>query len=150
MFLKDALFVIQEKLSSGGEVTINPGGISMKPLVIPGRDSVVLVSAPKKLKKYDVALYRRKNGQFVLHRVVGEKNGIYIMCGDNQYVREKNIEHTDVIALMSAVIRNKKKISVNSVHYKIYSVLWVFIQRINALYHKLRGFLGRIKRKILG
>ena len=40
--LKDIWPVIEEKLNLGGEVTINPGGISMKPLVIPKRDSVIL------------------------------------------------------------------------------------------------------------
>ena len=85
--LKDLWPIIEEKLENGGEVTINPGGISMKPLVVAGRDSVILEKAPKALKKYDVALYKRKNGQFVLHRVVGIKNGAYVMCGDNQYIR---------------------------------------------------------------
>ena len=81
--LQDIWPVIEEKLNSGAEVTINPGGISMKPLVIPKRDSVILKKPPETLKKYDVALYRRKSGQFVLHRVVGIEADGYVMCGDN-------------------------------------------------------------------
>ena len=147
--LKDIWPVIEEKLNLGGEVTINPGGISMKPLVIPKRDSVILKKPPEVLKKYDVALYRRKSGQFVLHRVVGVKKDGYVTCGDNQYLREYPIRHDAVIAVLKTVIRKNKKIEVNSFSYKIYSRFWVALQRINGLIHKIRPILGKIKRKIL-
>ncbi len=149
VYLKDLLPIIEEKLNSGAEVTINPGGISMEPLVKAGRDSVVL-TLPECLKKYDVVLYRRKNGQFVLHRIVGTKGESFIMCGDNQVVLEYGIKETDIIAKMSAVIRKNKNISVNSASYKVYSVVRVSTQRIKLYYYKLRRILGNFKRKILG
>ena len=96
-----------------------------------------------------MALYRRKSGQFVLHRVVGVKKDGYVMCGDNQYLREYPITHDAVIAVLKTVIRKNKKIEVNSFSYKIYSRFWVALQRINGLIHKIRPILGKIKRKIL-
>lgn len=147
--LKDILPIIEEKLKSGAEVTINPGGISMEPLIKAGRDSVVLTS-PDSLKKYDVVLYRRENGQFVLHRIIKKKDDFLVMCGDNQVVLEYGIKTDDIIAKMSSVIRKNKNISVLCMPYKIYSVVRVFEQRIKAYYYKLRGVLGRLKRKILG
>lgn len=149
VYLKDLLPIIEEKLHLGGEVTINPGGISMEPLIKAGRDSVTL-TLPSELKKYDVVLYRRKNGQFVLHRILGVEDGNLIMCGDNQVVLEYGIKEADIIAKMSAVIRKNKKISVNSHLYKAYSVLRVFTQRVKAYYYKFRSSLGRLKRKIWG
>ena len=147
--LKEIWPVIEEKLNAGAEVTINPGGVSMKPLIIPQRDSVILKKTSQPLKKYDVALYRRKNGQFVLHRIVDIKKDGYVMCGDNQYIREYPVEHEAVIAVMKAVIRNNKKIQTSSFSYKLYSRVWVFLQRIHLSLYKIRLVLGKIKRKML-
>lgn len=147
--LKEIWPVIEEKLNAGAEVTINPGGVSMKPLIIPQRDSVILEKTSQPLKKYDVALYRRKNGQFVLHRIVDIKKDGYVMCGDNQYIREYPVEHEAVIAVMKTVIRNNKKIQTSSFSYKLYSRVWVFLQRIHLSLYKIRLVLGKIKRKML-
>ena len=144
LHLADLFPIIEEKLKSGGEVTINPGGISMLPLIKKGRDSVVLEKAPEKLKKYDVVLYRRKSGQFVLHRVVGEKNGAYVMRGDNEFMPEFGIEHEAVIAVMKAVIRNKKYVFKDNVIYRLYSVIWVFLQSMHGI---LRRTIRKIRRK---
>ena len=42
----------------------------MLPLLREGVDSVML-SLAEEIKKYDMVLYQRDDGQFVLHRVVG-------------------------------------------------------------------------------
>ena len=145
VFLKDTWPIIEEKLNLGAEVTINPGGVSMKPLVIPGRDSVVLTKVSEELKKYDVVLYIRENGQFVLHRIVGICDGKFVMCGDNQFRWEYGIEKGQIIALMKAVIRNKKKIQTDAFGYKLYSRVWVQIQRFNYMLRRLRRKILRIK-----
>lgn len=141
--LKDLWPVIEEKINSGAKVTINPGGISMLPLVVAGRDSVVLEKVPEKLKKYDVVLYQRRSGMYVLHRIVGIKNGKYVMCGDNEYVREGGIGHDAIKAYMTMVIRKKKEVSVKSFRYKLYSMVRVKSQHI-------KWIMKRIKRKIFG
>ena len=141
--LKDLWPLIEEKINSGAKVTINPGGISMLPLVLAGRDSVVLEKVPGKLKKYDVVLYKRRSGMFVLHRIVGIKDGKYVMCGDNEYVREYGIEHDAIRAYMTMVIRKKKEISIKSFKYKLYSM-------IRVKYQHIKWIIKRIKRKIFG
>ena len=68
-FLADAIEVIEEILNAGGEFRMYPKGTSMLPLIVQGRDSVVLkkrIESPQSpLKKNDIAFYRRSNGQFV-------------------------------------------------------------------------------------
>ena len=66
--------LISEIISSGGSFRIFPKGISMLPTIKQGEDSVEL-AAPKKLRKYDIVLYKRPNGQFVIHRIMKIKNG---------------------------------------------------------------------------
>ena len=140
--LKDLWPIIEEKINLGGEAVINPGGVSMLPLIKAGRDSVVLVKPKSTLKKYDVALYQRKSGQFVLHRVVKVLDNTYTMCGDNQFWHEKDIPKDAVLALMTAVIRKGKKIDVNNGMYIVYSVLIVYFRIIY-------GFFKRALRKII-
>lgn len=139
--LNDLWPVIEEKIKNGAEVTINPGGKSMLPLIKPGRDSAVLIKLPDKLKKYDVVLYRRKSGMFVLHRIIGTKNGKYVMRGDNEYMTEYGIEPEKVLAYMVSVIRNKRQISVKSFKYRLYAVIRVKIQ-------SLKRLIMSIKRRI--
>ena len=86
--LEDMFPVIMEQISSGGDFVFGPKGISMLPLIKQGEDSVVISPVKEPLKKYDVPLYRRANGQFVLHRIVAVRKDGYVLCGDNQYERE--------------------------------------------------------------
>ena len=69
----ELLPIIDQKLKDGGKVSFTPYGISMMPLLFPGRDSVTIETPKRDLRKNDIVFYRRKNGQFVLHRVESVK-----------------------------------------------------------------------------
>ncbi len=141
--LEEIFPVIEEKLASGAEVTFGPKGTSMLPLLVQGRDSVTIVSPPKKLKKYDLPLYRRANGQFILHRVVRvEADGTYTMCGDNQIIKERGIRDEDILAIVVRVNRKGRNINVKSVGYILYT-------RLIRPYRNIRTALGRLRRRFL-
>lgn len=142
--LNDLWPVIEEKLKNGAEVTINPGGKSMLPLIKPGRDSAVLIKTPEKLKKYDVVLYRRKSGMFVLHRIVEIQNGKYVMRGDNEYIAEYGIEREKVLAYMVSLIRNEKQIFVNTLKYRLYAVIRVKVQSIKWLAKRIKKRIFKV------
>jgi phage repressor protein C with HTH and peptisase S24 domain len=106
--LNALLPVLREVTESGGEFLIYPRGDSMMPLIRPAKDGVYLAAA-KPLRRKDICLYRRENGQFVLHRLVKiQKNGTLLMRGDNQTYTEQ-ICATDVIARVSAVKKEEKR-----------------------------------------
>ena len=111
--LGDLMPLIEEKLASGSEVLFSPNGDSMLPTLKAGRDSLVLVSPPQRLKKYDVALYKRENGQYVIHRVISAR-GNYTFIGDAQLVYERGIKHEQIIALCVAYVRDGKRIGFDS------------------------------------
>ena len=121
--LEDAMPLIRERLAAGHEVTFSPRGTSMLPFLLEGRDTVTLKAPSGRLKKYDVPLYQRKNGQYVLHRVVrvGET---YTCIGDNQFLLEKGIEHGQVIAVCASFVRNGKKIYAGSFSHRAYAIFW--------------------------
>ena len=115
--LSEMLPIIEEKISSGGEVSIPVTGKSMYPTLQQGRDYAVLYKAGEHLNKGDIPFYRRENGQFVLHRIVGEDENGYILCGDNQTEKEYGITHSQIIAVLTGVERDGKRIPINSPYF---------------------------------
>lgn len=111
---------VEEILSAGGSFSFMPKGISMLPLIREGKDSVIISPAPETLKKYDIILYKRDNGKFVLHRIVKVKNGVYTLCGDNQLGYEHNITKDMIIGYVTAVIRDGETIKNDNKKYKKY------------------------------
>lgn len=136
--------LMKEVIESEGEFTFIPNGVSMLPLIVPGKDSVTLVKA-NDIKKYDIVLYKRDNGQFVLHRVVGFHKNEYIMCGDNQFFLERNITKTHILASLKEIIKNGKAVDFSSASYKKY-LKTLPLRRFKL---KLKYLVGRAKKKIL-
>lgn len=119
--------IINEKIESGGTVQLPITGTSMLPLLVWGRDTVEIVKC-ENAKKYDIIFYRRDNGHFVLHRIIGINDKGYILCGDNQTVKEYGINDRHIIAVVSSITRNGKKFDVTRLSYKIYSRLWTMVR----------------------
>ena len=101
----------------------------------------MLSSVPMKLKKYDLPLYQRKDGNYVLHRIV-KVGETYSCLGDNQLKEESGLAHTQMIALVTGFYRGNKYHSVHEPLYWLYCRLWYQLRRMTR-------FLKRIMRKIL-
>ena len=140
--------IIEERLTQNGTVKLSPTGISMLPMLRQGIDCVILSPPPKRLKKYDIPLYRRANGQYVLHRVTRVSGDSYTCIGDNQFNYEKGISHESVIAVVTAFTRGEKTYTVKYLPYLIYCRLWHFTRLIRRVLRAARRRLGRLlKRK---
>lgn len=117
--------MIREAIDGGGQFSMITAGVSMMPLLRNRRDTVVLVKKGEKLKCYDIPLYKRKNGQFVLHRIIREDTCGYVTLGDNQLKCEKGVSHDDCLAVVSKIIRNGREIDIShSFFYSVYVFLW--------------------------
>ena len=58
-------------LAEDGRLIYSTSGGSMRPFIRPEGDAVVIRARGKeRCKLYDAVLYRRDNGQYVLHRIV--------------------------------------------------------------------------------
>ena len=110
--------LIEEKLKSGGEVSFKPHGISMLPLIRQGKDSATIGPLKAAPKKNDVIFYRRPDGQFVLHRIIGKNENGFILCGDNQYIKEYGVKSDWIIGIMTAVTRDGVTIPCGSSKYR--------------------------------
>lgn len=106
---------IEEAFNRGVDFQIPITGTSMNPLLYQKRDFVKIVKPVLPLKLGDIPLYRRNDGAFVLHRVVGIKeNGEYIMCGDNQFLLEYGITDKNIIGIARTLIIDGKEIDVET------------------------------------
>ena len=151
-YLADAIEVIEEVLASGGEFRMYPKGTSMLPLIVQTRDSVVLKrNFEDGAKKHDIAFYRRRNGQFVLHRVMDIcDDGTYTMCGDNQTELEKGIEKEQIIAYVAGLYRKDRFVDINGGAYKTYVFWWCImpVRKVCFLLRRIKWKLAGIYRRI--
>lgn len=142
--LSDFEPIIREVVGSGGEFVMKTHGTSMLPLLSDGNDSVVLASKAH-FEVGDVVFYKRPNGQYVLHRIVGKRADGFVMRGDNQIINEYGITSEHIIAVMRAFIRNAKRTDVNDEDYKKYVSSLKFKYRKK----KIKAYITRIKKKLV-
>ena len=134
--------IFKEQLSCGRSVRFSPKGTSMLPMLREGKDTVTLSSPPYSLKKYDIPLYRRDDGKYVLHRVVAVDDH-YTCIGDNQFIYEANIRPDQIVAVVTAFSRGEKEHSTCEFGYRLYCRFW---HHSRALRHFWRRGCGKLRR----
>lgn len=125
-------------------------GVSMVPMLKNRRDTIVVKSKTQRLKRLDVALYKRGEA-YILHRVLRAVDGGYIIRGDNCYVDE-NVPEDAVIGVLTEFFRKDKHILCTDKKYiryaekriKTYKFRRFFVRMIE----KIRAFGGKVLRKI--
>ena len=123
--LEELMPLIRERLGQGQNVRFSPRGVSMLPMLRQGLDTVVLSPLPERLGKYDLPLYQRDDGHFVLHRIVKTGDG-YTCIGDNQFELEPNVRADQMIAVVTAFTRDGKEIPVTNWCYRCYWSCWPY------------------------
>ena len=114
--------VIAEK----GRLVYTNVGDSMYPLIRP-RDLLIIDAVTRPLRLWDVPLYKRDSGQYVLHRIVKIKNGSYVMCGDNRCTLEYGITDRHIIGVLTGIVRDGRTLPVTMPEHK--SILFRKIKR---------------------
>ena len=138
--LDDLMPLFREQLDAGKTVKFSPRGISMLPMLRQGIDSVVLSPLPEKLRKYDLPLYQRDNGKYVLHRIV-EVGETYTCIGDNQFVKEPDLRHDQMIAVVSAFTRGDREYSVEHPAYRLYCRVWHYSRPLRHFWRRAKGWI---------
>ncbi len=134
-------------LDSGGEFLFYPDGASMLPTVRAGRDGVFLRRA-ESIRRGDILLFRRRDGSFVLHRLVKrKKDGSLVMRGDNQYIDEGGISPEAVEGKASAILRGEKRVSTSSLSFRFKSACRLSFYPMRKFFHRALGKLKRMLRR---
>lgn len=144
--LDELMPVIRERLTEGNSVRFMPRGISMLPMLRQGVDSVVLSPAPDRLKKYDLPLYQRLDGRYILHRIVFVGEEYYGCIGDNQFRVEMGVARLQIIGIVTGFYRKNRYISTDNLLYQFYCRFWHYTRGLRYYWRKtvsrIRRFLG--------
>ena len=102
-------------------------GTSMLPFLCT-KDKVTLTKITE-LKKHDLVFYRRKNGQFVLHRIYKIKKDGFVLLGDHQINKEYPIYPEQIIAKVKKVYiaKKSKTFELKGFKYRMYLFFWHFL-----------------------
>jgi len=111
----------------GKSVRLTVTGSSMQPFLRPHIDSVELVQLDlSTVKTGDIALFRRGNGEFVLHRIYSIQENHYFFTGDAQTFIEGPIEANQIIARVTTIWRGQKNISASNTALRVAAKTWSY------------------------
>ena len=129
--------LLLDSLACGQEVILPITGTSMTPFLCPDRDCVVLRSVdPASLRVGDVALYRRLDGQYVLHRMVcrvEQPTLTYTMLGDAQWRKEYGVSPACVLAVATAFECKGKRLACDALTYRCRVTVWQWLRPVRRL-----------------
>ncbi len=110
---------LEEALGAAGYLVRPVEGDSMMPMLDQRRDFVKIVPLSAPLKKYDLPLYRRPSGQYVLHRVIAVCKKYCVTCGDNRWKSEK-VPYAWLVGVTEGFYKDGKYISCGDGAYLAY------------------------------
>lgn len=140
--MEELITFIKETIAEKKEVAIPITGTSMLPMLKEKRDQVILTSfIQKNLKKYDIILYKRVTGEYVLHRIIKCRKNSFDLCGDHQVEVEHLIQENQVIAVVKAVLKNGKTIPVSK--YRLYAFFRVLFRPFRKFVYNLKKISKR-------
>ena len=138
--------LIVDALGEGKEVKLTVTGYSMYPVLRSITDCVLLEKAGI-LKKYDVVLFKRQNGSYILHRIIKKKGDILTIAGDNEKTKEYPVDVSSCMARMKGFWRGDKYHSTDELWYRIYSAFWLMIFPLRSFAAKTYHYLAKQIRK---
>ena len=117
---------IEQCLQELGYAIVPVQGTSMWPLLREKKSWVeVTIRDDTPLTSETVVLYRRENGQLVLHRIIRvENDGTYWVCGDHQWTLEERIREEQSRAVARTFSRNGYLIDAHTKWYRLYQLFW--------------------------
>ncbi len=139
----------EEELKKYGRLIYPNVGVSMMPLLRQHRDLMIIEPTKGKCQKYDAVLYRRENGQYVLHRILKVRENDYVICGDNCYTCEYGITDKHILGVLTGFVRDGKTYYVDNKLYQCYVHIWCDFFPVRAFLLKSKALVKNKVKKIL-
>lgn len=141
---------IEQELTRKGNCFVQAKGISMEPILHERFSTVVLEPLNGLPKKYDVVMYHRPDGVYVLHRVLKVEEHQCLFRGDN-CVTSEVVPNQWLVGVMTGFYNGKEYTSCQDAAYRRY--LCTLGPRYGYRWCRVflaRSILGRVKRKLFG
>ncbi len=130
----------EEVLDTEGVLVSTTSGVSMYPMLRDRMDTVIIKKPTGRLKKYDVAFYKRGE-KYILHRIIKVTDNGYVILGDNCEKKEYDITDKNILGVLDSFYRGEKYITLDKFSYKLYV-------RARRITHPARLFWRKFKRKV--
>ena len=134
----------EEEIKRTGKLIYTNIGDSMMPLIREKRDLLII---EKVNGRYDIPLYKRDTGQYVLHRILKVRKNDYVICGDNRWHKEYGITDQHIIGILTGIVRDGRRISTKDKKYLLYVHIWCDFFYIRASILRIKSFLRRRLKK---
>ena len=131
-------YSFEEFINNHGYLLYTNVGGSMLPFLREKKDIIEICPVQRKIKKYEVVLYKKSN-KYILHRCISSSSAGYVFAGDHNTFKEYGVKDEDIIGVMTRVVRNGRSIYPSNLLYKVYYHLWVDFFSIRVIL--LRGKL---------
>ena len=142
--------IIKEILDGGGKAWITVTGMSMYPFLREYRDCVELsVTNIASIKRGDIVLIKRVNGEYILHRVHHKEKEYFYIIGDAQQWIEGPLKPDQLLAVVTAVKRDKHQFTCQSKWWKVLTRLWINIVPLRHLILKGIRFYAKVSKRIV-
>lgn len=137
--MENAIITTFEKeLDRKNTITYTCRGISMLPLLRQKKDLFTVTKQQGRYKKYDVVLYKRVNGDYVLHRIVKVLKDGYVILGDNCLNKEYGITDKDILGIMTSFVRDGREYQVSQKGYQLYVRVWYALYPVRRLWKLIK------------
>ena len=117
--------MLRELVEEGKEVSLLITGNSMSPFLIHERDYIYLKKPDRPLRRGDMVFYRRKNGQYVMHRICRVTAEGFDIVGDGQSVIERGVRREQIFGLITRVRRKGKLLTEGNFWWEFFRCVWL-------------------------
>lgn len=138
---------IEDVLAEKGVYVGPTVGVSMLPMLKNRRDTIVVKPKTERLKRLDVALYKRGEA-YVLHRVLQPVDGGYIIRGDNCY-SDENVPEDAVFGVLTEFWRKNVHYDCTDEKYIKYAEKRLKTYKSRRFFVRVKNFFKRIIKKFL-
>lgn len=130
VFPHDVLFPeIVRLLDDGHAVTLRTKGNNMFPLLVGGRDCVVL-RKPAEVRRGDIVLVHLSSGAYLLHRVYRCERNVFRLMGDANLCATETCSFDEICGVVTEIIRRNRRIACNSPAERYRVWLWMQLRPV--------------------
>lgn len=129
---------------TGKTVSLSVAGTSMIPFLAGGRDRVLFKKPDRQLRVGDIILFRRDNGQYVLHRICRIKDGNYYAVGDAQTFIEGPIRPDQICGLVTMAERKGRFVKPEDPLWRFFEKIWIRVIPARPLVQRTYLTLSRL------
>ena len=134
--------VLLDLLEQGQTVCLTVTGSSMVPFLVHGRDQIRFQKPNRPLARGDMAFFRRRNGDYIMHRICQTDERGYHFVGDNQQSIEGPIAPEQVFGLITQVYRKGTWIGPGDFWWDFFAGPWLTLLPCRPLLRKIYGLMG--------